>query len=97
MLALAPNCEPRLSPVKGQVDAADDHSRHRQSRIGNVRVDQLVQVMQQEPALVGLDASLAFQPVLQESQRTGPRKEFDQECPTQERRCAASVEPAVSA
>jgi hypothetical protein len=81
MLPLAPDRKPCLSPVKSQVHAADDHSRQGQRGSRNVGVDQLVEVMQQEPALVGLDAGLAFEPVLRESQRTGPRKEFDQDSP----------------
>ena len=60
-----------LVSLKSQVHPADDYSCHGQSRSRNVRVDQLVQIMQQEAPLVGQHATLAFEPVLQQSQRTG--------------------------
>ena len=37
--------------------------------------------MEQEPALLRLNSGVAFEPVLQQSQRTRPRKQFRKDSP----------------
>ena len=42
----------------------------------DIRIDQLIEVMEKEPTLVRLDSGLGFKPVLQHGQRTRPRKQL---------------------
>ena len=61
--SLSPDCEPSLSGIQRKIQSADDYSRSRQNASRDVRIDELIQVMQQKSALVGLHACPAFKPV----------------------------------
>jgi hypothetical protein len=52
-----------------------------QNSCGDIGVDQLVQVMEQKTALVRLDASFGFKPVLKQRQGAWPRKQFRKNSP----------------
>jgi hypothetical protein len=72
---------PHLTAIEHKVQSADDYSSNRQYCCRDVRIDQLIQVMEQETTLVRLDASPGFKPVLKHSQRTRPRKQFGKNPP----------------
>src|SRR5712692_5444003 len=56
--------DPHLPAIERKVQSADEHPCNRQGCCRNVRVDQLIQIMEQEPTPVRLNSSLGFQPVL---------------------------------
>jgi hypothetical protein len=74
-------CCPHLPGMEGKIQGADYHPRNRQNARRDIGIDQLVQGMEQEPALVRLDASLGFEPVLQQGQGTRPMKQFSKDSP----------------
>ncbi len=76
MSRLSEPSDPDLPTIEGKVQSADDYACNRQNSCRDVRIDQLIQVMEQEPTLVWLDSGFAFEPVLQNRQRTRPRKQF---------------------
>jgi len=59
--------DPHLSSIERKIQNADKYAGNRQDSCGDVGIDQLVQVMEQESAMVWLDSGLGFEPVLQES------------------------------
>ena len=61
---LAVSSDPNLPAVESKIQSADDHPCNREDGCRDVRIDQLIQVTEQEPALVWLDSGFAFQPVL---------------------------------
>src|SRR5229473_112536 len=65
---------PDLAAIEREIQSADDHARNYQNGCRDVRIDELIQVMEEEPALVRLNSGLAFEPVLQHGQRTRPRQ-----------------------
>ena len=73
--------DPDLPAIERKIQSADDHPRNRQNGWGDVRIDQLIQIMEQEPTLVWLDSSFGFEPVLQHGQRTRPRKQLREDPP----------------
>src|SRR5437660_2873861 len=80
-LRLTESSAPELPTMGRKVQSADDHSRHREHGCRHIRIDQAVEVMEQKPALVWFDSRLRFKPILQHSQRTGPRKQFRKNAP----------------
>jgi len=74
MPALAVMSDPKLPAVKGKIQSADDHPCKREDGCRNVWIDELIQVMEQEPALVRLDSGFGFKPVLKHGQRARPGK-----------------------
>ena len=64
-LAVASHSSHReLAPVKRKVQSADQYASNREDIAGDVRVNELIEVMKQEPALIGLDPGFCFEPVL---------------------------------
>ena len=72
---------PHLPSVECKIEKADENACNRQNRCGDIGIDKLIQVMEQKPALVRLDASLGFKPVLEHGQRAGPGEEFGEDSP----------------
>ena len=56
--------DPDSPTIERKIQNADDDSCNRQNGCRNIRIDQLVQVMEQEPILIWLDSGLAFEPIL---------------------------------
>jgi len=52
--------------MEHKVEGANDHSSDYEHCGRNIRIDQLVHIVEQEPSLVGLDAGPLFQPILDE-------------------------------
>jgi hypothetical protein len=73
---LANGAERSLPAIERKIQSADDCASNRQNSCGDVRIDELIQVMEQEPTMVWLDSGVAFEPVLQHRQRTRPRKQL---------------------
>ena len=63
---LAAPADPHPTSIHRKVQNADEHACNRQSGRGDIGIDQLVQVMEQESALVRLHAGLGFEPVLKQ-------------------------------
>src|SRR5438445_10021238 len=80
-LRLSESSATELPTIERKVQSADDHPRHRKHGCRHIRIDQAVEVMEQKPALVWFDSRLRFKPILQHSQRTGPRKQFRKNAP----------------
>lgn len=76
MPGLVVSSDPNLPAIEGEIQSADDYPYNREDDCGDVRINQLVQEMEQEPILVRLASGLGFKPVLQHSQRTRPRKQL---------------------
>lgn len=74
-------CDPHLPPVKCKIENADKHAGNRQNGYRDVGIDKLVEVMEQKASLVRLDPCLGFEPVLKQSQRTRPQKQFRKDSP----------------
>src|SRR5262249_31306089 len=64
---LAAARDPHLPSVECKIENANEYARKGQNRCRDAGIDQLVQIMEQKPALVRLDASLGFGPVLKHS------------------------------
>ena len=82
--------DPHLSSVKRQICEANDYPGEGEHVGGNVGVHKLVQIVQQESALVWPDSGAAFEPIFQQRQWTWPRKNFGKDSP--DKRC--DVQPA---
>jgi len=65
---------PELPSIKGKIQTADKLTRDGQNRRRDIGIDQLIEVMEQEPALVGLDAGSGFEQVLKQRQRARQKK-----------------------
>ena len=75
---------PKEGPgVKGEIQGTNDDACSRKEDGRYIRIDQRIQIMQQEATLVGRDASPVLQPVFQQRQRAWPRKDFYQDSPNQ--------------
>src|ERR1035438_2758507 len=74
---------PGLLPREGEVEGENDPPRHCQGGCRDVRIDQLVEIVEEETSLVRLDARLLFPPVLEKSQGTGPRQQLRDNSPDQ--------------
>src|SRR5258708_16066547 len=73
--------DPHLSTIERQIQEADNYS-HGSENVGrNIGVNKLVQIVEQEPALVRLDSGPAFEPVFQQSQGARPREKFSNNPP----------------
>src|SRR3984957_12235429 len=72
-----------LPSIECEVEGANDHSRHCQGGCRDVRIDQLVEIVEEETSLVWLDARLLFAPVLEKSQGTGPQQQLRDNSPDQ--------------
>jgi len=70
-----------LSSVKRQICGANDYPGDGEDVGGNVGINKLVQIVEQESALVRLDSGAAFEPIFQQSQWTWPRKNFRKDSP----------------
>ena len=90
MPGLAVSSDPNFPAIEGKIQSADDHPCNREDGCRDIRIDQLVQVMEKEPTLVRLDSGLGFKPVLQHGQRTRPRKQFRKYSPDER----SDVQPA---
>ena len=76
-----PSSSPHESSVERQIHNADNDGRKRKNARRNVRIDELIQIMQQESALVRLDSGPLFQPIFQQGQRTRPRQNLRKDPP----------------
>ena len=76
MPGLAVSSDPNSPAIEGKIQSADDYPCNRKDGCRDVRIDQLIQVMEQEPILVRLGSGLGFKPVLQHGRRTRPRKQL---------------------
>jgi hypothetical protein len=74
---------PGLPSVENEVEATNGHSSHSQRGCRNIRINQLVDIVQQEAALIRLDSRFLFQPVLKQRQRTGPGQQLGENSPDQ--------------
>lgn len=74
---------PDLPGIERKIQATEDDGRNCQHGGGNVRINQPVQIMEQEATVLRLDAGLALEPILEQSQRTRPRKQFHKDSPDQ--------------
>ncbi len=59
--------DPLPPPVERKIQNADKYSCNGQKSSRDIGIDEFVQVMEKEPALIGLDAGVGFKPVLQQS------------------------------
>lgn len=59
--------EPHSPSIEGKIQKAKEYSCDSQNGCRDVGINQRDQVMEQKPALVWLDASLGFAPVLEHS------------------------------
>jgi len=82
--------DPHLSSVKRQICDANDYPRDGEYVGGDVGIHKLVQIVEEESALVWLDTSAAFEPIFQQRQWTRPRKNFRKDSP--DKRC--DVQPS---
>src|SRR5208282_3412166 len=73
--------DPHLSSVKREICDANDYPGDGENVGGNVGINKLVQIVEQESALVRLDSGAAFEPIFQQRQRTRPRKHFGKDSP----------------
>jgi hypothetical protein len=64
---LAAPADPHPTSIHRKVENADEHACNRKSARGDIGIDHLVQVMEQESALIRLHARLGFEPVLKHS------------------------------
>ncbi len=69
--------------VKDKIQGTNDDACSRKEDGRYIRIDQRIQIMQQEATLVGRDASPVLQPVFQQRQRAWPRKDFYHDSPDQ--------------
>jgi hypothetical protein len=72
---------PYLPSMKSQIQQADGYRYSGENIGGDIGIYKAVQIVEQEPALVRLDSGAAFDPVLQQRQRTRPRKQFRKDSP----------------
>ena len=63
MSRLSEPSDPDLPAIERKIQNADDDSCNRQNSCRNIRIDQSVQVMGEEPTLVRLDSRFGFKPV----------------------------------
>ena len=63
-----------MSSIERQIEDADGYSCNRENAWQNVRIDQLIQIVEQESAMIGVDSGLLFEPVLKHGQRAGQEK-----------------------
>ena len=75
--------DPPLSSVKRQICDADDYPSDGENVGGNIGIHKLIQIVEQESALVRLDSAVGFEPIFQQSQWTWPRKNFGKDSPEQ--------------
>ena len=73
--------DPHLASMESQICDADDYRGDGEHVGGNIGINKLVQIVKQEPALVRLDTSAAFEPIFQQSQWTRPWKQFRKDSP----------------
>ena len=73
--------DPHLSTIERQICDADNYPRTGEDVDGDIGIYKLVQIVEQEPALVWLDTGAAFEPIFQQSQWTRPRKHFGKDSP----------------
>ncbi len=73
--------DPHLSTIEGEICDTDDYPGDREQVGGNIGINQLVQIVKQEFALVWLDTGAAFEPIFQQSQWTRPGKNFCKDSP----------------
>jgi hypothetical protein len=71
------------SSVKCQIENADKYARNRQNSCADIRINKLIQVMEQKAFLVWLHAAIGFKPVLQQRQGAWPSKQFRKNSPDQ--------------
>jgi hypothetical protein len=90
MPGLAVSSDPNLPAIEGKIQSADHYPCNREDGCRDVRINQLIQVMEQEPILVRLGSGLGFKPALQHGQRARPRKQL-RKYPPDER---ADMQPA---
>jgi hypothetical protein len=73
--------DPDLSSVKREICDANDYPGDGENVGGNVGIHKLVQIVEEESALVRLDSAVGFEPIFQQSQWTRPRKHFGKDSP----------------
>lgn len=64
---LATASDPHLPTIERKIEKTDEYACKRQNRCGNVGIDKLIHIVEQEPALVWLNTSVGFEPVLKHS------------------------------
>ena len=74
---------PELPRIEKKIQNADEHAYSRQDSYGKIGINQLVQIMKKKSAVVGLDSSFAFGPVLEQGQRAGPGEQLRKDSPNQ--------------
>ena len=57
---------PELACIKQNICTADQYAGDRQNHRRDIRVDQFVEVVKQEAAMIGLDSGSCFEPVLKQ-------------------------------
>ena len=72
---------PHLSSIESQICNANDYRGDGEHVGGDIGIYNLVQIVEQEPALIWLDTGAAFEPIFQQSQWTRPRKHFGKDSP----------------
>jgi hypothetical protein len=77
---MAPS-DPHPTSIKRKIQNADEYACDHQNGCGDIGIDQLVQIVKQESTLIRLDSGSAFEPILEYSQRTRPRKQYRQDSP----------------
>lgn len=70
-----------LTSINGKVQDADRNPGCSEEPNRNVRIDDCIQIMQQEPAFIRPDPRLALEPVFEDGQRALPRAEFSEDTP----------------
>ena len=73
--------DPHLSSVKREICDTNDYPGDGENVGGNIGIHKLIQIVEQESALVRLDSAVGFEPILQQSQWTWPRKNFRKDPP----------------
>jgi hypothetical protein len=73
--------DPHLSSVESQICNAYDYPGDGENVGGNIGIHKLIQIVEQESALVWLDTSAPFEPIFQQRQWARPRKNFGKDSP----------------
>jgi len=74
---------PQQSSVERQIQKANNDSRNYESGCRNVGIDQLIEIVEQEPALLRFDSGSPFECIFEQRQWTRPGKNFRENPPDQ--------------
>src|SRR5437879_10641242 len=73
--------DPHSPSIESKIESADQHTCNHQRDRGDVGIHEFIQVVEQKSTMVWFNSGFAFQPVLQQSQRTRPREQLGKDSP----------------